>query len=238
MASQSPSREHSVTAYLLSLCLLFAGFLSISSAGPIPTTVSPAVPSWVSWPDKALAITATEISVEQYMACVEAGACSAENHKGCNAVDPTRSQHPMNCVNYYGAEQYCAFVGGRICTETEWLEACRGSDGRSFPYGDAFSLESCNSQSLTVSVEGREMQTAVVGSHPACEGGFTGLFDMAGNVSEWVAKCKGEYCKFRGGGYMSNDPIDMFAGCRGVCAGNQKPFMSGTVGVRCCRDTG
>ncbi len=59
---------------------------------------------------------------------------------------------------------------------------------------------------------------------------------MAGNVAEWVDSCKESYCKFRGGAYLTNDPIDLFAGCGGVCAGNQKDFTSGTVGVRCCRD--
>lgn len=184
-------------------------------------------PAWVLWPDGARAITATEVTVAQYKACVEAGACDPAHHKDCNIADRTRSDHPMNCVDYFGAEQYCAYVAGRLCTEVEWLEACRGSEDRAFPYGDVFDPQACNVQSAA---------SSPVASHVSCEGGFAGLYDMAGNVYEWLADCKGTYCKFRGGGFHTNEPLERFTGCDGACAGNQKPLQSGTVGIRCCRD--
>jgi formylglycine-generating enzyme required for sulfatase activity len=59
---------------------------------------------------------------------------------------------------------------------------------------------------------------------------------MAGNVAEWVDSCKDSYCKFRGAGYLSNDPVDSFAGCSGICSGNDKAFKSGVVGIRCCKE--
>ena len=84
--------------------------------------------------------------------------------------------------------------------------------------------------------DGHPPSTVQVASHVSCEGGFSGLYDMAGNVYEWLADCKGTYCKFRGGGYFTNEPVERFTGCGGACAGNQKPLQSGTVGIRCCRD--
>ena len=91
-------------------------------------------------------------------------------------------------------------------------------------------------QSKTQKVEGRARETAPVASHPRCQGGLAGLFDMAGNVSEWVSDCKESYCRFRGAGFISNDPVDLFASCQSACSGNQKTLKSGTVGIRCCRD--
>ena len=49
-------------------------------------------------------------------------------------------------------------------------------------------------------------------------------------------KCNGDYCNFRGGAYLTNDPMDRFAACGDVCAGNDKSFKNATVGIRCCRD--
>ena len=193
-------------------------------------------PQWIDEYGLQVSITATEVTVAQYRSCVAAGLCEEQTvAERCNYGKVGFDDHPVNCVSHFGAEQYCAAVGGRLCSETEWLEACRGTDNRRFPYGDAFNLETCNSRSTTATIEGRD-GTVPAGSLERCEGGVRGLMDMAGNVAEWLADCKGDYCKFRGGGHLSNDPIEYFAGCRGVCSGNQKTLQSGTVGIRCCRD--
>jgi formylglycine-generating enzyme required for sulfatase activity len=206
----------------------------------VPGSESPpaeAAPKWVAHPALPFSITATEITVAQFRSCVEAGGCDdATTNPACNYGKPGYSDHPVNCVTYHGAEQYCAHVNGRVCTQEEWLSACGGAQGRAFPYGDVFDLATCNVQSHTQTVEGRERGTVPVGSLLQCEGGLAGLFDMAGNVAEWVDSCKDEYCKFRGAGYLSNDPVDIFAGCSGVCSGNDRSFKSGVVGIRCCKD--
>jgi formylglycine-generating enzyme required for sulfatase activity len=194
-------------------------------------------PPWVRHPDKPFSISATEVTVAQFRACVEAGQCNlAATNAQCNYGKTDKDEHPLNCVTYAGAEQFCTYAGGRICTEAEWLDACSGTDGRAYPYGPTFDPATCNAQSQSVVVEGRERATAPVGSHTLCEGGLPGLFDMAGNVAEWVNSCNGDYCKFRGAGYLSNDPVDRFAGCSGICSGNDKGFQSGIVGFRCCQD--
>ena len=193
-------------------------------------------PAWIPHPSGGFSISATEVSVAQFRTCVETGACDeAHVDSACNYGKTDREDHPINCVTYQGAEQFCAAQGGDVCTEDQWLAACRGDDARAFPYGSDFDLAKCNSASMTVTVKGRERTTAPVGSHADCVGGLDGLFDMAGNVGEWINACKGTYCKFRGGGYMSNDPIEYFAACSGVCSGNQKSLKSGVVGIRCCR---
>ncbi len=193
--------------------------------------------SWVRHPARPFSVSATEITVAGFRACVQAGACDAAMvDPKCNYGKPERDRHPVNCVTFFGAEQVCAFVGGRVCKEEEWLGACRGSEGRAFPYGNAFDLEACNVKSSNSKVKGQRSGTAPVGGTPRCEGGLKGLFDMAGNVAEWVDSCKESYCKFRGAGFRSNDPVERFAACKGVCSGNDKSLKSTVVGVRCCKD--
>jgi formylglycine-generating enzyme required for sulfatase activity len=214
-----------------------AGDETRESAAPGPGAANVPV-TWVEHPYLGFAITATEVTVAQFRGCVEHGRCDAGNvNARCNYGIAGRDDHPCNCVNHVGAEQFCSYAGGRLCTEDEWLRACRGTDNRPFPYGQSFDLSVCNSSSATSKLEGRGRGTVPVSSLSECEGGLPGLYDMAGNVAEWLADCKGTYCKFRGGGHWSNDPIEYFAACLGVCAGNQRSLQSNTVGIRCCQDT-
>ncbi len=193
-------------------------------------------PVWIAHPSEPFDIMATEVTVAQFRTCIDSGACESEAVDAkCNFGTAGRDDHPINCVTHYGAEQYCTFASAELCSQEQWLAGCRGGEGRAFPYGGVYDLATCNVQSTTVTVEGRARTTMPVGALAGCEGGLAGLYDMAGNVAEWVADCKGTYCKFRGAGYLSNDPIDFFTGCTGVCSGNQKTLQSGTVGFRCCR---
>jgi len=229
-----PVMQIVVVAAVLGHCL--PGSL-VSTAGGEEAHSPAGRPTWIRNPGQSFSVSATETTVAQFRACVEAGACAAATTStACNYGKPGHDLHPVNCVTYHGAEQYCAYVGGRVCTEEEWLAACKGSQGRAFPYGDIFDLRACNVQSQTLTVEGQERATAPVGSFTQCEGGLPGLFDMAGNVAEWVNRCNASYCRFRGAGYLSNDPVDAFAGCARLCSGNNQDFQSGVVGIRCCRD--
>jgi len=192
---------------------------------------------WIAHPTQPFAIMAYEATVSQFKACLAAAACDgAEVEKKCNLSQKDRENHPVNCVTFTAAEQFCAWVGGRVCTQEEWLAACRGTDGRGFPYGGEFDPEACNVHSRSTGPPGSTPGTAPVGSHRRCEGGLDGLFDMAGNVAEWVGPCKGTYCRFRGAGHRSNEPVERFAACRGVCSGNQGSLKSNVVGIRCCKD--
>ncbi len=193
-------------------------------------------PAWIPHPDKPFSIQATEVTVRQFRACIDAGGCTEPSAgERCN---DTRGllDHPVNCVTFDDAERYCTWAGGRLCLNEEWLDACKGTDGRSFPYGPVFDFNACNSQSPVQTDEVREVDTVPAGSMTQCEGGLPGLFDMSGNVAEWIAGCKDDYCKFRGGAFLSNEPLARFNGCSGACSGNSRTFKSGVIGVRCCKD--
>jgi formylglycine-generating enzyme len=191
---------------------------------------------WIAHPDQPFDILATEATVDEFKACVRAGACEdASADKACNAGNDERGRFPINCIDHDGAKALCTHLGGRLCTSKEWLAGCRGTEQRKFPYGAEYAPSRCHVGSYDNPGPGGRT-TMEAGSIAECQGGLAGLFDMSGNVSEWVADCKDDYCKFRGAAYVGNEPVEHFAGCGEVCSGNDKGLRSGTVGVRCCRD--
>lgn len=134
----------------------------------------------------------TEVTVEQFARCVKAGACETRKFKTvdystfCNYGRADRKNHPMNCVEWAGAKQFCRFAGKRLPTRAEWLLGAGASDGRKYPWGD--SPPDCSIAHFH-SDKGRGcggMFTLPVGSLPRGASPF-GLLDMSGNVMEWTS---------------------------------------------------
>jgi formylglycine-generating enzyme required for sulfatase activity len=119
----------------------------------------------------------------------------------CNGTRADRQAHPINCVDFEQARQYCEFANKRLPSEAEWEYAARGPDGRSYPWGEdpptAERLNACGSECgalghrlgfdgpVLYSDNDHWETTAPVGSFPRGASPF-GAVDMEGNVWEWV----------------------------------------------------
>jgi serine/threonine-protein kinase len=133
----------------------------------------------------------TEVTNRQYEQCVQAGACRASTCAGRSELDG--ANHPVVCVDWEQARAYCAWVGARLPTEAEWEKAARGTDGRTYPWGNTFDGSQLNFCDKNCEFDWKDAasddgyaRTAPVGSYPAGASPY-GALDMAGNVWEWVA---------------------------------------------------
>ena len=97
---------------------------------------------------------------------------------------------PVDSVTWMEAKEYCISLGKRLPTEAEWEYAARAGTHTNFYWGDDYDATKANycdgSCELNVRVADASdgfKNTAPVGSFPTNP---FGLYDMAGNVSEWV----------------------------------------------------
>ncbi len=132
-----------------------------------------------------------EVTVGEYRACVEAGACPLPRRADSDTRDsyydnPAYFQYPVIQVSWWDAQGFCAWEGKRLPTEAEWEKAYRGAiDTRMYPWGETGTL-TCDQMNFTLpSKRLCNRDTVRVGLYPAGASPY-GAMDMGGNVFEWV----------------------------------------------------
>ncbi len=112
--------------------------------------------------------------------------------EGANSSIASRLDHPVVHISYHDALQYCAWAGARLATEAEWEFAARGGlNSMPYPWGAELVPEGVHRCNIwqgdfphTNSACDGFIGTAPVKHYPS---NAYGLYNMTGNVWEWVA---------------------------------------------------
>ncbi len=150
--------------------------------------------------------------------------------------------HPQVCVDWCDAFAYCAAVGKKLCDHVQsnlnatdldplssaWTNAC--TSGGLNDYSPGNSPGDCRTGSFGTTVE--------VMSEPTCQStvpGYQGVFDLTGNVQEWVDVCDGtqsptDRCMAPGGYFGADPPYELCI----FPDDFERMDARYVVGLRCC----
>ncbi len=188
----------------------------------------------------------TEVTNKRYEACVNQGTCSppasfsSYNQKGYYGY-PQFINYPVLYVSWDQAKTYCTWAGGRLPTEAEWEKAARGTEGQTYPWGNATPNNNLLNYNSDI------FDTSEVKKYPDGQSIY-GAYDMAGNVWEWVSSIYRPYPYnsldgredmtledfrvLRGGSWLVSD-ADVRTSNRYFL--DQKTTFNNLIGFRCAR---
>jgi formylglycine-generating enzyme len=160
---------------------------------------------------------------------------------------------PQGYLSYYTAKKACESAGKRLCSEREWVTACGGERGLKFPYGEKYRAQACNvyrhfhpasylhensslghrDPRLNLLVEeGGDPLLRLTGTTSDCASrwGADAVYDMVGNVDEWV---EGESRPVFVGGFYARST---YKGCEAKVDVHAAAYYDYSTGTRCCLD--
>lgn len=206
----------------------------------------------------AFCIDRTEVTSGQYAAFVTAGIDPRSQPAYCAwndsfapkvSLGPGTEDYPVLGVDWCDAYAYCKWANKRLCGKlgggvvsgldvqkyelSQWVHACEGPSATRYPYGSTYDRTKCNGD---VPGGGGAIEPT---TKLRCEGGYPGVYDLVGNVWEWVDSCDsytadaGNLCFFMGGAY--NGTEDQMR-CDFASARGERRYTADNTGFRCCAD--
>ncbi|NUP10313.1 MAG: SUMF1/EgtB/PvdO family nonheme iron enzyme [Polyangiaceae bacterium] len=182
--------------------------------------------------------------VDVKVACIDR--FEAPNEKGAA---------PLLMQSVKDGETWCKQRGKRLCTEDEWDRACEGPSGKAFPYGAKYEASRCNDDGKFIAPSWKKLgrwpgaeadaemkrldQSEPSGARAGCVSD-EGVFDLTGNVGEWVVRTKDNETNY------SHVVKGCFWGrcfrpphtpsCEYVNYAHPAGYRSYELGFRCCKD--
>jgi formylglycine-generating enzyme required for sulfatase activity len=152
------------------------------------------------------------------------------------------ADHPVVCVSWDDATEYCKWAGLWLPTEAQWEKAARGPKGYIYPWGNDWDKYNCRNYESSVG------GTCRVNDYPLGVSGY-GAYNMSGNVWEWcrdfysadyyksidsyrdpIGPLRGASRVLRGGSWLSYGPD-----CRSAHRFRDGPgYRHGRYGLRAC----
>ena len=138
-----------------------------------------------------------------------------------------KGKRPLVKMEWFGAKQECEKQGKHLCSEAEWQFACSGPQKTKYPYGQQFDPSKCNTS------ESGKNKLMRSGTNESCVSAY-GVYDMSGNVREWVADWYDPGIRtvvIKGGSYLTDAKYTRCDAAQGVM-----PFThQKDNGFRCCK---
>jgi len=181
---------------------------------------------------------------------------------------------PQAYVSRIESRAACANVEKRLCSKREWQRACKGALGTTYPYGQRWQPKRCNAEkphllTLHFGADPRRWAYAQFndpklsqepgflarsGDHAGCTGD-AGVYDLVGNLHEWVSDTADATLKarldtegisrafqywspgngvFMGGFYSTQGELG--PGCNFTTIAHEPGYHDYSTGFRCCAD--
>jgi protein-disulfide isomerase/thiol-disulfide isomerase/thioredoxin/uncharacterized membrane protein len=212
------------------------------AAAPAPTLMKQPAAAAITGPMAQAKTAKGSFYIDRYEASItKTGPSSGLDPSKQGAAVSVAGVRPAQ-ASWYQAKAACEKAGKRLCTEEEWASACAGAaqidnnsnsyfndddiEGSRYPYGVFHEPGKCHDNQKSL-----EGQTVATGSLSACKT-VSGLFDMTGNIGEWIESDENR-ASLVGGHFGSNEG----AACnrRGTSFG--PGIRNDTTGFRCCANT-